>query len=358
MHDVETNVAKSFFQDYTDGEKQIAALFGATGLFPTPKPTTLPMRFISQTSGRESLVLDFFAVSGTTGHAVIHLNRGDGGRRKFLLVEMGDYFDTVLLPRIKKVTFAPEWKDGKPKRPATPEEAERSPRIVKVVRLESYEDTLNNLEPRRTDEQQFALDTSRSQGQGQDAFREQYLLRYMLDVETRGSSSLLNVAAFTDPTSYRLRVKRPGSDESREVAVDLAETFHWLIGLTVQRIAAPRTFNADFERDGEGRLRLKGRLKRKKAGGAWWFRTVTGTLPDGRKALVVWRKRPGGETPEGIERDNLVLDEWFTGHRGFADEDGGGGYDLVYVNGDNHLGASRPRPTLGRCASSRKPSIG
>ena len=249
---------------------------------------------------------------------------------------MGDYFDTVLLPRIKKVTFAPEWKDGKPKRPATPEEAERSPRIVKVVRLESYEDTLNNLEPRRTKEQQFALDTSRSQGQ--DGFREQYLLRYMLDVETRGSPSLLNVAAFTDPTSYRLRIKRPGSDESREVDVDLAETFHWLIGLTVQRIAAPRTFGADFRRDGEGRLRLKGRLKRKKAGrGAWWFRTVTGTMPDGRKALVVWRKRPGGETPEGIERDNLVLDEWFTGHSGFADEDGGGGYDLVYVNGDNNL---------------------
>ena len=112
------------------------------------------------------------------------------------------------------------------------------------------------------------------------------------------------------------------------------ETFNWLIGLTVRRIAAPRTFGAGFRRDGEGRLRLKGRL-RQKEGGAWWFRTVTGTMPDGRRALVVWRKRPGGETPEGIERANLVLDEWFTGHSGFADEDGG--YDLVYVNGDNNL---------------------
>ena len=251
-------------------------------------------------------VLDCFAGSGTTGHAVVNLNREDGGRRKFLLVEMGDYFDTVLLPRIKKVTFAPEWKDGRPKRPATPEEAERAPRIVKVVRLESYEDTLNNLEPRRTGEQQSALDTLRRQGQGD--FREQYLLRYMLDVETRGNPSLLDVAAFTDPTSYRLKVKRPGSDESREIDVDLPETFNWLIGLTVRRIAAPRTFGAGFRRDGEGRLRLKGRLKQKE-GGAWWFRTVTGTVPDGRRALVVWRKRPGGETPEGIERDNLVLDE-------------------------------------------------
>ena len=303
-----------------------------------PKSIHTVMDSIHAISDEDSTVLDYFAGSGTTGHAVINLNREDGGRRKFILVEMGDYFDTVLLPRIKKVTFAPEWKDGKPRRPATPEEAERSPRIVKVVRLESYEDTLNNLEPRRTDEQQSALDASRRQGS--DDFREQYLLRYMLDVETRGNPSLLNIAAFTDPTSYRLKVKRPGSDESREVAVDLPETFNWLIGLTVQRIAAPRTFGAGFRRDGEGRLRLKGRLKQK-AGGAWWFRTVTGTMPDGRKALVVWRKRPGGEIPEGIERDNLVLDEWFTGnggnggHGGFADEDGG--YDLVYVNGDNNL---------------------
>ena len=84
----------------------------------------------------------------------------------------------------------------------------------------------------------------------------------------------------------------------------------------------------------QGRLRLKGRLA-KEEGGAWWFRTVTGTLRDGRRALIVWRKRPGGETPEGLERDNLVLDEWFTGHSGFAD--GEGGYDLVYVNGGNNL---------------------
>lgn len=39
---------------------------------------------------------------------------------------------------------------------------------------------------------------------------------------------------------------------------------------------------------------------------------MTGTTPDGRKTLIIWRKRPGGETPEGIEQDNLLLDEWFT----------------------------------------------
>ena len=271
-------------------------------------------------------VLDFFAGSGTTGHAIINLNREDGGQRKFILVEMGDYFDTVLLPRIKKVTFTPEWKDGKPKRLATPEEAERGPRVVKVVQLESYEDALNNLEICRTDKQQLLLDAA--EAQGADGLREQYILRYMLDVETRGSQSLLNVQAFTDPTAYKLKVKRRGSDESREVNVDLLETFNWLIGLTVRHIAAPRAFSAAFERDSEKRLRLKGRLKQE-AAGPYWFRTVTGTTPDGRRTLVIWRKFSGEP-----EQDNLALDEWFT-RQGYSAKDSE--FDLIYVNGGNNL---------------------
>jgi adenine-specific DNA-methyltransferase len=136
-----------------------------------------------------------------------------------------------------------------------------------------------------------------------------------------------------DPTAYKLKVKRPGSDESHEVNVDLLETFNWLIGLTVRHIAAPQTFNTEFERDGEGRLRLKGRLRQEEAG-RWWFRTVTGTMPDGRKTLVLWRNRPGGENAEGIEQDNLVLDEWFT-KQGYSSKDSE--FDLIYVNGDNNL---------------------
>src|SRR5690606_30184168 len=231
-------------------------------------------------------------------------------------------------------------------RSPTAEEAERSPRIMKVVRLESYEDTLNSLELRRTEAQQSLLDSP--QAQGADGFREQYLLRYMLDVETRGSQSLLNVSAFMDPTAYRLKVKRPGSDESREVNVDLLETFNWLIGLKVDHIAAPRTYSAAFRRDDDPdlpadaprRLLLDGRLKEDPEG-PWWFRTVTGTTPDGRRTLVIWRKRPGGEEPEGIERDNLVLDEWFRlvldewlRMQGYSSKVSR--VDLVYVNGDIH----------------------
>src|SRR6185295_744868 len=105
----------------------------------------------------------------------------------------------------------------------------------------------------------------------------------------RGSQSLLNIQAFTDPTAYKLKVKRPGSDESREANVDLLETFNWLIGLTVQHIAAPQSLSADFERDNEKRLRLRGRIKAD-AAGPWWFRAVTGKTHDGRRTLVIWRK--------------------------------------------------------------------
>ena len=309
------------------GTNLLANMFGRVGDFSFPKALKLVSDCLRSASiEKDSLVLDYFAGSGTTGHAVVNLNREDGGRRKFILVEMGDYFDTVLLPRIKKVTFTPEWKDGKPKRPSKSAEAERSPRIVKVVRLESYEDTLNNLETRRTEKQQLLLDTP--EAKGADGLREQYILRYMLDVETRGSQSLLNVQAFTDPTAYKLKVKRPGSDESREVDIDLLETFNWLIGLTVRHIAAPQTFSASVERDSEKRLRLKGRLKQEEDG-PYWFRTVTGTTPDGRRTLVIWRKLTGEP-----EQDNLVLDEWFT-RQGYSARDSE--FDLIYVNGGNNL---------------------
>jgi adenine-specific DNA-methyltransferase len=238
------------------------------------------------------------------------------------------------VPRIKKVIFTPEWNEGMAQRPATEQEARRSPRIVKLLRLESYEDTLSNLALRRTDQQQSLLDSP--QAQGPDGLKEQYLLRYQLDVESRGSQSLLNIDAFTDPTAYRLVVKQPGSDESLEVNVDLLETFNYLIGLTVQHIAAPRSFVAEFERsdhvkpgDGQGRLQLKGRL-RQSAEGPWWFRTVIGTTPEGRKTLVIWRKLTGD-----LERDNVVLEEWFKNKQAYSVRDSE--FDLIYVNGDSTL---------------------
>ena len=284
--------------------------------FETPKP-----RLASLHNDDETYVVDFYAGSGTAAQAVIDLNSEDGSNRRFVVGDISASVHDVVWPRVKKACYARSWKDGKPVNRGGGRSL-----VCKQVVLESYEDALNNLETRRTDKQQLLLDAP--EAQGADGLREQYILRYMLDIETRGSPSLLNVQAFTDPTAYKLKVKRPGSDESREINVDLLETFNWLVGLTVRHIAAPQTFSAAFERDTEKRLRLKGRLKQE-ADGPYWFRTVTGTTPDRRRTLVIWRKLSGE-----LEQDNLVLDEWFT-RQGYSAKDSE--FDLIYVNGGNNL---------------------
>ena len=320
LHEVETNVAKSVFVDYSDGEKQTSAMFGRSGMFLAPKHAGFVSRLIQHVACQDSTILDCFGGSGSSAHAVIQLNRDDNGSRKFVLAEVGEYFDTVLKPRVIKALYSPNWRDGKPLL------REGVSSLVKVLRLESYEDALNNLIPSRTAKQDDLL--ASAEAQGADGLKEQFMLRYMLDVETRASHSLLNVKAFSDPTDYKLRVKRPGSDESREVNVDLLETFNWLVGLNVQGIAAPQRFTADYERDAEGRLILTGRL-RLDANGPFWFRTVTGTTPDGRPTLIIWRKLTGDP-----EQDNLVLDAWFT-RAGYSAKDSE--FGLIYVNGDNNL---------------------
>ena len=89
----------------------------------------------------EGWCLDYYGGSGTTAHAVINLNRrGDGkDARKFLLVEVGKHFDRVLLPRVKKAIYSAEWSEGRPLRKGGISDA------FKYIRLESYEDALENL---------------------------------------------------------------------------------------------------------------------------------------------------------------------------------------------------------------------
>lgn len=319
-----------------EGGTVVKSLFGSS-VFDNPKPPKLIQRIISLRRNNEpvntSRVIDFFAGSGTTGHAVINLNREDGGKRKYILVEMGDYFDTVLKPRIAKVVYSESWKDGKP----TARHSGIS-HCFKIIRLESYEDTLNNLRLEHNPQREKALAANPS-------IKEDFMLRYLLDVETRGSQSLLNIDAFTDPCRYTLDVKKPGTDEYVTCAVDLIETFNYLIGLRILHTSVPQTFQAAFTRitdpelpqNRHTRLVVDGRI-RKDADGPWWFRKVEGWVPKDpvnpnngqqEKILIVWRKLTGD-----IEQDNLMLDEWFQSirinPRDFE-------FDTIYVNGSNNL---------------------
>ena len=81
--------------------------------------------------------MDFFAGSGTTAQAVMNLNQADNSKRKYLLVEMDEHFNTVILPRIKKVAFSDKWKDGKANG------GQGMSHFAKYYDLEQYEDVLH-----------------------------------------------------------------------------------------------------------------------------------------------------------------------------------------------------------------------
>ena len=142
LHEVGRNIGTSVFYEYNNGESEISDLFGESGLFLSPKSSRFVRRFITQATGSKDWFLDFFGGSGSSGHAVIAQNREDGGRRKQILIEIGRHFDTILVPRIKKAMYSPNWRIGKPIDKAG------GGQVFKYFRLESYEDALNNLEAR------------------------------------------------------------------------------------------------------------------------------------------------------------------------------------------------------------------
>lgn len=254
--------------------------------FSYPKSIYAVMDCIQVSHANPNIVMDPFGGSGTTGHAVINLNREDGGNRKYILIEMGQHFDTVLVPRLKKVIYSKDWKDGKPQSRNT-----GASHCFKVLRLESYEDTLNNLRLHRSRAQELALESMSVEA------REEYQLGYMLDLEATGSQSLLNVAAFEDPFSYTLNIATGTAGETKPVTVDLVETFNWLLGLTV--------------------------LAQGSGGGVTW---VEGTNPAGEKVLVLWRNTK--------EVDADTLNAWCKKQKVSVLD---GEFSLIYINGDHHL---------------------
>lgn len=86
-----------------EAKKEIKTIFGGRMPFDTPKPTRLIERVLQIAAGDEALVLDSFAGSGTTAHAVLRLNAEDGGSRRFILAELDGYADTVTAERIRRV---------------------------------------------------------------------------------------------------------------------------------------------------------------------------------------------------------------------------------------------------------------
>jgi len=226
--------------------------------FSTQKPEEIARRVFASSTLERELVLDFFLGSGTAASVATKMNR------KWIGVEMGDFFDTVVLNRLKRVLAGEQtgisqsvgWKGGG---------------FFKYLYIEQYEDTLNNLELPRAREGQLAL----------ERFGDEYLLRYMLDFETQGSPCLLNLEQFKDPFAYKLKVQE--GDEIQERVVDLVETFNYLLGIHVKKM---RQFQHN------GRL----------------YRAVLGEK-EGKRIVVVWRSVVDLEdNPEALQQDQQFIE--------------------------------------------------
>ena len=238
------------------GTSEVADFFGDSRAYAFPKPSLLISQLLEMAQlGPDDIALDFFAGSGPTGQAVINLNREDGGNRKYILVEIADYFDTVLIPRIKKVIYSKDWKNGKPV------SREGISHMFKYIRLESYEDALHNLASDGT----MARIKSKEEAYKAAKGEKEYRLHYSVKLPLEGSDTMLNLDKLEHPFDYTLEVL--SDDGPREQVVDLIETFNFLYGLSVRRLVTWTN-----EKDGRD------------------YRIVKATDRDGHKRiLVVWR---------------------------------------------------------------------
>lgn len=165
--------------------------------------------------------MDFFAGSGTTAHAVMNMNR-DGGTRKYILVEMGSHFNTVVLPRIKKVAFSNKWKNGKPD---LKKGGKGLSHFVKYYDLESYEDVLR-----------------RARYADADLFNNPYDDPYHSYVFLRDLKLLEALDVDVEHNAVHLHPERLYPD------IDLAETLSQRRGKWIKRITAEYVEFQDGER--------------------------------------------------------------------------------------------------------------
>ena len=236
--------------------------------FKTENSEGVLKRVIDSLSEKDDYIIDCFLGSGTTAAVALKL------QRKFIGIDMGDHISKIAYPRLKYVLNGE--KSG-----ISNSCTYRGGGCFKYIRLEQYEDTLNNLEV--------------NDGFGKPD-NESYELRYMLDTETR--DSLINTKDFVRPFDYTIKTTR--DNELVDTPVDLVDTFNYLIGLHVDSIHWHKDDN---------------------------ICVVEGTTHiEKEHALVIWRNQ------DVIKNDDLNdffrKQDYSTLDREF---------DVIYVNGDNTL---------------------
>ena len=206
---------KSVYSAVEHGTNLLSKFFGEAHVFMFPKSIYAVedcIRVAGMRNNANGIALDLFAGSGTVGHAIINLNRADGGCRQFILVEANSYIDKATIPRLKKVAAANEWNVG------IPVELNGPGLFMRVQRLEQYEDTLENL--------------AIAAGENRKLFAGQEALAYDLDAEAK--RLLFASPSFTAP--FGLTLKRIAGADVETGPVDLVESLVYLLGLHVERL--------------------------------------------------------------------------------------------------------------------------
>jgi adenine-specific DNA-methyltransferase len=210
---------KAIYSATDYGTNLLKKLFGKGQLFSFPKSVYATADCLKVGNANEdAIILDFFAGSGTTGHSVINLNREDDGNRKYVLVEMGEHYDTVILPRIKKVVYCENWKDGKAAG------GEGSSHFLKYYRLEQYEDALRRAKYGDAD----LFDDPNKDPYHQYVFLRDLKMLEALEVDTQKNKVKVDLSRLYD-------------------GIDVAETLSNLTGKWIKRITAD---SVEFD-DGE-----------------------------------------------------------------------------------------------------------
>ncbi len=280
---IKTHWTKSEYHSYHHGTKILENILG-NKLFDFPKSIYTIIDTLKISTRFNDYILDYFAGSGTTGHAVVNLNREDGGKRKYIMVEMGDYFDTVTKPRMQKVVYSTDWDNGKP----TTRDTGIS-HCFKYIRLESYEDTLNNLVLEDSSLDLLGINIP-------EDVKQDYLINYMLDIESR--DSLMDIKKFDNPFDYSLKIHNYETGQAEYKQVDLIETFNYLLGVQVDEFKL---------KDG--------------------YITIEGKNPNNETILIIWR--------DVAKKDNNNLTNFLTKNMRVNPADTE--YRAIYINGDHRL---------------------
>jgi len=259
--------------------------------FPTENSEILLKRVIESTSEEGDLVMDFFLGSGTTT-AVAHKLK-----RKWIGVEMGEHFWTVVMPRMKRVLAYDKSGISKEKDVKEKYNERTAGGFFKYIILEQYEDTLDNLELKESKPHK-------------DFFKDDYLIKYFLELETKDDPHLLNISMLKDPYNYKLKVNLSEVGEPKEMAVDVIETFNYLLGLKINKL-----------------------MRKEREGNTYTF--VLGER-EGKSVAVVWRVYSEKWKEEDYKKDRDFIEEVL---KEFNPE-------IVYINGQHALAFESFKPDV------------